>query len=605
MNSDSDLFLGFDLSTQQLKVIVTNEKLAALKTYAVEFDKAFKIKYGIKKGVLNNDETGEILSPVHMWLDALDHVFDEMKSDNFPFDKVRGLSGSGMQHGSVFWSQSASEALNSMKGKLNLSEALTDAFATEMSPNWQDHSTGQEIKDFEAVAGGPEELATRTGSRAHYRFTGLQIRKLAARTAPEVYANTARISLVSSFLASVLLGEIVPLEASDACGMNLFNMHDKNFDEELLAVAAGVHPKLDGVSQTESDKGVADLKQKLGEVTPVTYQPAGQISPYFQEKYGFQPDAQIYPFTGDNLATIISMPLEENDLLISLGTSTTVLLVTKNFKPSSQYHLFAHPTMKDAYMGMICYCNGSLAREKVRDAVNDKYGLEHDSWDKFNEILDECSKFDDRLGIYFPLGEIVPNAAAQYERAKFENGKDLKYVESWDVENDVSSIVESQTISCRLRAGPMLTSSRGPDMKTTENKKLQKLYDDVVSHFGEISTDGKKQDFASLISRPHRVFFVGGASRNTSIVSKMGSIMGATDASYQVEIPNACALGGAFKASWSFQCQREQCFVDFNEYLNRNFDYGELDKLDVEDQWEDYFPSLGMLAKMEENLKTE
>lgn len=604
MTYSGDLFLGFDLSTQQLKIIVTNNALKALKTYHVEFDVAFKEKYGIHKGVLANDETGEIISPVLMWLEAIDHVFGAMKKDKFPFANVRGISGSGMQHGSVFWSKESGELLQNMGNSETLAEALLGAFATETSPNWQDHSTGKEIADFEKVAGGPDELAQRTGSRAHYRFTGLQIRKMAVRSGPEVYEKTDKISLVSSFVASVLLGKFTPVEEADACGMNIYNVAKADYDDELLAVAAGVHPKLDNASEKETLEGVAALKRKLGPVTRVGYESLGPISSYFVEKYGFTADAQIYSFTGDNLATIISLPLQQNDILISLGTSTTVLLVTEHYNPSSQYHLFKHPTLKNAYMGMICYCNGALARENVRNQLNEKYNAEKDSWDKFNEILDNSKEFDNRLGIYFPLGEIVPNASAQFKRCQLDDNG-VKEVKDWDVENDVTSIVESQTISCRMRAGPMLSNSGGSTTATpqAEDQKLKSLYHDLHSQFGDICTDGKKQNFSSLTSRPRSIYYVGGASRNTSIVRKMGSILGATDGNYQVEIPNACALGGAYKASWSFTCEQLGKWVDFNDYLEENFDFKDVEKLEVDDEWANYFPAMGLLASMEQKLK--
>lgn len=602
--NSKDLFLGFDLSTQQLKIIVTDETLKALNTYNVEFDKQFQEKYGVHKGVLTNEETGEILSPVHMWLESIDYVFGMMKKDKFPFEKVRGISGSGMQHGSIFWAKLLAEKLDSLSSYGSLSEALEGAFATDKSPNWQDHSTGKEIEDFEKVAGGPDALAERTGSRAHYRFTGLQIRKKAVRTDPDVYRNTERISLVSSFVATVLLGKFTPVEEADACGMNIYNVAKSEFDEELLAVAAGVHQKLDNASEAETKNGVEELRRKLGDVVPVSYESLGRISPYFQKKYGFTENTHIYSFTGDNLATIISLPLQQNDILISLGTSTTVLLVTEQYNPSSQYHLFKHPTLKNAYMGMICYCNGALARENVRNQLNEKYHLEKDSWDKFNEILDESKEFDNKLGIYFPLGEIVPNAPAQFKRAKLTNGE-IKEVDLWDVENDVTSIVESQTISCRMRAGPMLSGSGGSATATpqAEDEELKQLYHDLHSKFGDIYTDGKKQNFSSLTSKPRKVFFVGGASRNTSIISKMGSIFGATDGNYQVEIPNACALGGAFKASWSFTCEARGEWLDYNKYLEDNFDFGEVDKFIVHDEWANYFPAIGLLAHLEANLK--
>lgn len=108
----------------------------------------------------------------------------------------------------------------------------------------------------------------------------------------------------------------------------------------------------------------------MGPIQPITYKSSGSISNYFVEKYGFSKDCNIYSFTGDNLATILSLPLQPNDCLISLGTSTTVLLITENYQPSSQYHLFKHPTMPKHYMGMICYSNGALAREKARDEIN-------------------------------------------------------------------------------------------------------------------------------------------------------------------------------------------------------------------------------------------
>ena len=44
-SNSKSLFLGFDLSTQQLKIIITDENLTPLDTYNVEFDSQFKSKY--------------------------------------------------------------------------------------------------------------------------------------------------------------------------------------------------------------------------------------------------------------------------------------------------------------------------------------------------------------------------------------------------------------------------------------------------------------------------------------------------------------------------------------------------------------------------------
>ena len=79
------------------------------------------------------------------------------------------------------------------KGNAGLSAKRSGA-DSQASEYWNDHS-----------------LAGYTGSRDYTRFTGPQIRKF-FETEPAAYADTARIHLVSSFLASRLIGSHAPLE---------------------------------------------------------------------------------------------------------------------------------------------------------------------------------------------------------------------------------------------------------------------------------------------------------------------------------------------------------------------------------------------------------
>ena len=78
-----------------------------------------------------------------------------------------------------------------------------------------------------------------SGSRAYERFTGSQIRKLVEQR-PECYSNTERISLVSSFAASLFVGDIVDIDWSDAGGMNLLDISSKQWDKTLLDVRIGL-----------------------------------------------------------------------------------------------------------------------------------------------------------------------------------------------------------------------------------------------------------------------------------------------------------------------------------------------------------------------------
>lgn len=202
-----------------------------------------------------------------------------------------------------------------------------------MSPNWQDASTQKQCDLFDAELGDPETLAKVTGSKAHHRFSGPQILRYRTKY-PSHYEETARISLVSSFLASVLLGKIAPIDISDVTGMNLYDIEKGDWDETLLALAAG--GKAD------------DLKKKLGEVSKDGGDSFGTISNYFVGRYGFSKECKIIPFTGDNPSTILALPLRADDAMVSLGTSTTFLMSTKQV--STAYHDFSISSATDSFV---------------------------------------------------------------------------------------------------------------------------------------------------------------------------------------------------------------------------------------------------------------
>ncbi len=138
----------------------------------MDFDGDFAPKYGVKKGVHVRSETGEVYAPVAMWMESLDLVLarlsEEMASANIPMSRIRGVSGSGQQHGSVYWNHGAEERLADLDAAKPLVEQLADALANEWSPNWQDQSTQAECDAFDAELGGREELAEATGSGAHH-----------------------------------------------------------------------------------------------------------------------------------------------------------------------------------------------------------------------------------------------------------------------------------------------------------------------------------------------------------------------------------------------------------------------------------------------------
>jgi xylulokinase len=532
MASGKPLYMGFDLSTQQLKGICVDSDLKLVHEAKVDFDEDLK-KYGIEKGVLTNPAEGEVFAPPAMWLEAVNLVLDRLKDQGLDFSRVKGMSGAGMQHGTVFWSEDAESILANLDPRKSLVEQLQPggkgerrgAFAHPMSPNWQDASTQQQCDLFDQHLGGPQTLADVTGSKAHHRFSGPQIMRYRTKY-PSHYEQTARISLVSAFLASVFLGKFAPIDISDVTGMNLWEVGKSAYNDALLELTAG------------SEEGVPALKKKLGGTPESGGDSFGSISKYFVSRYGFPADCQIIPFTGDNPSTILALPLRPSDAMVSLGTSTTFLMSTQMWRPDPAYHFMNHPTTAGLYMFMLCYKNGGLAREQIRDQVP---GTSGKSWEKFNEValstppVSQKSPQDPmRLGLYFPRPEIVPNLRAGQWRFNYNpSTSDLSEQPADFIPDDARNIVESQMLSLRLRSASLVTSEKDP------------------------------QTGAQLPPQPRRVYLVGGGSANEAIARICGEVLGSVEGVYKLDIGgNACALGSAYKAVWAVERKAGQTFED-------------------------------------------
>lgn len=73
--------------------------------------------------------------------------------------------------------------------------------------------------------------------RAYERFTGNQIAKIAKEN-PEAYDSTVRISLVSSFVPTLLTGAFSGIDLSDGSGMNILDVTAKAWSTQCLDACA-------------------------------------------------------------------------------------------------------------------------------------------------------------------------------------------------------------------------------------------------------------------------------------------------------------------------------------------------------------------------------
>jgi xylulokinase len=182
---------------------------------------------------------------------------------------------------------------------------------------------------------------------------------------------------------------------------------------------------------------------------------------------------------------------------ISLGTSDTYFGSMKQCRTDAhgEGHVFGSPT--GDYLTLICFKNGSLAREKIRAACGIK------DWKKFGEMLKSTSP-GNHGGILLPWfeAEIVPRVNRP--------GIHRFDLDEKDAAANCRAIVEAQMMSMRLHSQWMKVA-------------------------------------------PDRIYATGGASQDSPILQVMADVMNCRVE--HIEISKSAALGAALRAAHGWLVQ--------------------------------------------------
>ena len=305
------LYLGIDLGTSSVKLLLTDEKGSILKTAVREYPLIFP-----------RDGWSE-QNPSDWWkgtLSALDEI-----TKGIDRSLIRGIGVAGQMHGLVILDEN--------------DEVIRPAIL------WNDGRTEKEV-DYLNNTVGRDVLSECTANIAFAGFTAPKILWL-KNNEPENFRRIKKIMLPKDYINYRLTG-VHATDYSDASGMLLLDVKNRCWSEKMLDICditKDMMPRL-----FESSDIIGKVKDEL-----------------------CLPSAEVVAGAGDNAAAAIGTgTLGNGRCNISLGTSGTVFISSDSFSVDSfnSLHSFCHADGKYHLMGCMlsaASCNKWFSEEILRE----------------------------------------------------------------------------------------------------------------------------------------------------------------------------------------------------------------------------------------------
>lgn len=386
--------LGIDISTQSISAVVLDtDTLSIVYEHSLDYWRDLRLNtFGIRQEdyILPPETEGEANQPAGLFLAALDALFADLKQELDP-GNIAVINTSAQQHGHVYLNRQApaifGKLLDKESGHSDLNAILNGSLSWDKAPIWMTSDTIEQADYIRQHVGGKRRMIELSGADAPLRFTGIVIRKIGQKY-PDIYRNTGKILLISSFIPAVLTGNPnVPVDYGNASGMALMDYRRKEWLDELVrAVSEGL------------PGGEEGLKSKL----PAIVSPdsvVGNISAYFITRYGISPSCKIIAGSGDNPQSKVLV----NGDLLSLGTSIVNMASTDgnmldmNGYASAMYDGIGRPFMFGTRT------NGVM----VWDNLRAKYGLGKNEYAYAEEALEKVPVGENLL-FWQPRNESFP-----------------------------------------------------------------------------------------------------------------------------------------------------------------------------------------------------
>lgn len=281
------LYIGIDLGTSAVKLLLVNEKGEILGDVSEEYPLFFP------QAGWSEQNPGDWYNAV---LKGLDRLLDSTDKS-----QVRGIGIGGQMHGLV----------------------ILDSDDNVIRPAilWNDGRTEKQVEYLNNVI-GKEKLSEYTANIAFAGFTAPKILWI-KENEPENFSRISKIMLPKDYIVYRLTG-VHSCDYSDASGMLLLDVKNKCWSAEMLEICGVKKEQLPALYES--------------------YDAVGTVKADIAEKYGLE-NVTVVAGAGDNAAAAIGTgTVGEGKCNISLGTSGTIFISSESFgvDNNNALHSFAH-----------------------------------------------------------------------------------------------------------------------------------------------------------------------------------------------------------------------------------------------------------------------
>lgn len=304
-------YLGIDLGTSSVKLLLSDEKGNIIKTAARDYPLIFPAEGWSEQNPSD-------------WIEGTFSALNEI-TEGLDRSLIKGIGVAGQMHGLVILDEN--------------DEVIRPAIL------WNDGRTEKEVEYLNNII-GKDKLSEYTANIAFAGFTAPKILWV-KNNEPENFAKIRKIMLPKDYINYVLTG-VHACDYSDASGMLLLDVKNKCWSEKMLEICSVTTSQMPALF--ESYEVIGKVKEELG-----------------------LPEAVVVAGAGDNAAAAVGTGTVGNGKCnISIGTSGTVFISSENFgvDPFNALHSFCHADGSFHLMGCMlsaASCNKWFSEEILRE----------------------------------------------------------------------------------------------------------------------------------------------------------------------------------------------------------------------------------------------